>query len=63
MQLDGLVAAGALPPERRANADFVAWSAVHGLSMLLLEGPLRELGDAERERVLERLLDTIERGL
>jgi len=29
--LDDLVATGALPPERRAGAEFLAWSAVHGL--------------------------------
>src|SRR5947209_13749445 len=62
-QLDELVLAGGLSPERRPYADTTAWSAVHGLSMLFLEGPLRELPDAERQAALESLLDTIERGL
>jgi AcrR family transcriptional regulator len=62
-QLDALKAAGGLPPARRPGAEFAAWSGVHGLAMLLLEGPLRELPEPERERVLGRLLDTIERGL
>ena len=41
--LDELVAVGALPAERRPGAEFSAWSAVHGLAMLVLEGPLRNL--------------------
>jgi AcrR family transcriptional regulator len=61
--LDGLVAAGALPPERRAGAEFLAWSAVHGLAMLALDGPLRELADAETAAIGQRLLDMVERGL
>jgi AcrR family transcriptional regulator len=62
-QLDAVSAAGGFPLERRANAEFTAWASVHGLSMLLLEGPLRELPEDERDTVLTRLLDTIERGL
>jgi AcrR family transcriptional regulator len=62
-QLDAVSAAGGLLPERRANAELAAWASVHGLSMLLLEGPLRELPEGERDAVLTRLLDTIERGL
>ncbi len=62
-QLDELVAAGGLPPARRPFADVTAWSAVHGISMLLLEGPLRALPESEREAALESLLGTIERGL
>jgi len=63
MQLDGLVAAGGLTPQRRAGADFAAWSAVHGLSMLLIEGPLRELPDDVRAEITEQLLDTVQRGI
>jgi AcrR family transcriptional regulator len=62
-QLDELVQAGGLPPERRPYADTTAWSAVHGLSMLMLEGPLRALPDSEREAAVASLLDNIERGL
>jgi hypothetical protein len=36
---------------------------VHGLSVLLLDGPLRSLGPEERDWVVERLLATIEQGL
>ncbi|HSZ15074.1 MAG TPA: TetR/AcrR family transcriptional regulator [Solirubrobacteraceae bacterium] len=63
VRLDALVEAGGLPRERRAGAELAAWSAVHGLSMLLIAGPLRELAPGERDVTLTRLLDTIERGL
>ena len=61
--LDELVEAGALSPAGRMGADVVCWSAVHGLSVLLLDGPLRSLSAADREAVLEKLLATIEQGL
>jgi AcrR family transcriptional regulator len=61
--LDRQVEAGLLPPERRAGAEYVAWSAVHGLAMLVIEGPLRDLPKAQRERTVERLLDMVEQGL
>jgi AcrR family transcriptional regulator len=61
--LDRLLASGAMPPERRPNAEVTAWSAVHGLSMLLLEGPLRSLPDEMRTGVIERVLFDVGRGL
>ena len=61
--LDRLQASGAMPPERRPNAEVTAWSAVHGLSMLLLEGPLRWLPDQLRDDVIERVLRDVSRGL
>jgi len=61
--LDALVAAGALPPARRPGAEFLAWSTVHGLALLLLDGPLRGLPSAQAEALGERLLDMVERGL
>ena len=61
--LDGLVEAGVLPRERRPDAEVLAWSAVHGLAMLLVEGPLRGLGDARAQDAWRRLLDMVERGL
>ncbi len=51
--LDELVAFGALPAERRPGAELLAWSAVHGLAMLVLEGPLHGL-DAETRRMAGR---------
>jgi AcrR family transcriptional regulator len=61
--LDALVAAGALPAERRPGAEFLAWSTVHGLALLLLDGPLRGLPEAQVEALGARLLDMVERGL
>jgi AcrR family transcriptional regulator len=62
-QLDGLVAAGVLPPSRRPEAEITCWAAVHGLSMLFLEGPLRGLPEPAREAALTRLVVTVEQGL
>ena len=61
--LDGLVEADVLPPERRPGAEFLAWSAVHGLAMLLIDGPLRGLDHAQTQDIGHRLLDMVERGL
>lgn len=61
--LDGLVAAGVLPPERRPNAEFLAWSAVHGLGMLVIDGPLRGLEAALVDAIAHRLVNMVERGL
>ena len=61
--LDELVETGALSPDGRLGADVVCWSAVHGLSVLLLDGALRDLSAEEREAVLEKLIATVERGL
>ena len=61
--LDEWVAAGIMPPDRRANAEFCAWSAVHGLATLCIDGPLRELTDAQVGVVGDQLLDMVEQGL
>jgi AcrR family transcriptional regulator len=61
-QLDGLEAAGGMDPKRRPFAETTAWSAVHGFSMLVLDGPLRAFPDAERQAALTQLLDTLDRG-
>jgi AcrR family transcriptional regulator len=61
--LDELVDAGALPKERRPAAELMAWSSVHGLAMLLIDGPLRTLDNKKRHAIIERLLDMVEHGL
>jgi AcrR family transcriptional regulator len=61
--LDELVDAGALPKERRPAAEFLAWSSVHGLSMLLIDGPLRALDKKQTHAIVERLLHMVEQGL
>jgi AcrR family transcriptional regulator len=61
--LDLLADAGLLPPERRQNAEFLAWSAVHGLGMLVIDGPLRGLTERLVDDTTARLLDMVERGI
>jgi AcrR family transcriptional regulator len=61
--LDELVAAGVLGAERRPQAEYVAWSAVHGLAMLVLEGPLHDAPRAQLKRLGQHVLDMVERGL
>jgi len=61
--LDELVSAGALPAERRPHAEYVAWSAVHGLAMLVLDGPLQGAGRAQVQALATRVLDMVERGV
>jgi len=61
--LDQMVDAGILPARRRPGAEYLAWSAVHGLSMLLLDGPLRGREPAQAEGLGQRLIDMVEQGL
>lgn len=61
--LDLLVKSGALPAERRAGAEYLAWSAVHGLALLVAEGPLHGAPPEQREALAQRLLDMVEKGL
>jgi AcrR family transcriptional regulator len=60
--LDQAVAAGLLDAKRRPGAEIAAWSAVHGLAGLLLDGPLPTT-DAALEFARSRVLNLIERGL
>ena len=62
-RLDELVEVGALPPERRPGAEVAAWSAVHGLSSLLVDGPLRALPDEVAEQMTTIVLGVVTRGL
>jgi AcrR family transcriptional regulator len=61
--LDRMVAAGVLPGDRRSGAEYLAWSAVHGLAMLVLDGPLRRLTRVQARDIGQRLLDMVEKGL
>ena len=61
--LDELERAGVLPPERRPGAELLVWSAVHGLGMLVIDGPLRGLTDEMIDAATQRLLDMVERGI
>ena len=61
--LDDLVAAGALPAERRMGAEYLAWSTVHGMALLAIDGPLRGTPQAMLDALGQRLLDMVERGI
>src|SRR6202022_696015 len=60
--LDQAQDAGLLDPHRRPGAEIAAWSAVHGLASLLLDGPLPTT-DADIEFSFRQVLDLIARGL
>ena len=62
-RLDELVEVGALTPARRKGAEYAAWAAVHGVSSLLLDGPLRDLPEPEVEHVIDAALSVVNRGL
>ena len=61
--LDELVEVGAMPADRREGADVLCWAEVHGLAMLHLSGPLRDVPVADREPLLERCLDLVQLAL
>lgn len=61
--LDDLVRVGALPAERRPAAELLAWSAVHGLAMLILEGPLHDLDEEIRVLAGRGVVEMVVRGL
>ena len=61
--LDELVAVGYLAPQDRPLAEFAAWSTVHGLANLLIDGPLRGLRRRERDAVIERAIAMIAHGM
>ncbi|WP_193105515.1 TetR/AcrR family transcriptional regulator [Brachybacterium sp. FME24] len=61
--LDDCVAAGALPAERRAGAEFSCWSAVHGCAELMVHGPLRGAPPAVVREVAQRVVDDIITGI
>jgi AcrR family transcriptional regulator len=61
--LDRMVAANVLSPGRRAGAEYLAWSAVHGLAMLVIDGPLRTMDHQQIDALIPRLLAMVEGGL
>jgi AcrR family transcriptional regulator len=61
--LDEMVEAGALDARRRPEAEYLAWSAVHGFALLLIEGPLQGLDADHVEPLAERLLSMVQNGL
>jgi hypothetical protein len=61
--LDQLVETGLLPPERRPAAEFLAWSAVHGFAMLVIDGPLHTVPRADIDVIGARVIAMVEKGI
>lgn len=61
--LDELAATGFLPAQRRPMAEIAVWSAVHGLAMLYLDGPLHLADEKDRQAALERTVEVVLEGL
>ncbi|HEX4060766.1 MAG TPA: TetR/AcrR family transcriptional regulator [Streptosporangiaceae bacterium] len=57
--LDELVSSGAIAPEARPGAEYVAWAAVHGIATLLTEGSLRNLPPTERDAAIDRVINAV----
>ncbi len=55
--IDELVACGVITPDRRPYSELVIWSAVHGLAILLLDGPLQSLTRTQRDELIERTFE------
>ncbi len=62
-RLDELVAVGLIPPERRQGGEIAAWSAVHGFSLLVIDGPLQHATAAVREQGLDAVLRVVADGI
>jgi AcrR family transcriptional regulator len=61
--LDAMVEVGVLASDQRPGAELLAWSAVHGMAMLALEGPLRDLPKDAIGRLAPRLVKMVDLGL
>jgi AcrR family transcriptional regulator len=61
--LDELVDAGVLQRRRRDGIEFPIWSAVHGLAVLVGQGPLRDVPDATRRHLEELTFTFIDESL
>jgi AcrR family transcriptional regulator len=61
--LDTLVEHGRIAPDRRPFAEVAAWSAVHGLAVLVIDGPLSRLPDEAREAAIGRTVDVVIAGI
>lgn len=61
--LDDLVATGLMPAQRRQHAPLAAWSMVHGLAVLLLDGPYAHLADEQADAVMRSTVEVAIYGL
>jgi len=60
--VDELIKLGFVGEEYRSGSEFGAWSLVHGLSLLMLEGPLAGIPIEEREAVVDQTINTFVRS-
>lgn len=54
--VDELIRQGFVQAENRVGVEVAAWSLVHGLSLLLLEGPLATIPKRERQAVVDQAM-------
>lgn len=63
LALDRMQESGLLAKKNRQGAEYLAWSSVHGLALLVLEGPLQMMPHDAVLALGERLVYMVERGL
>jgi AcrR family transcriptional regulator len=63
LALDRMLEGGLLTKKSRNDAEYLAWSTVHGLALLVLEGPLYRMPHEAILALGERLVTMVERGL
>jgi AcrR family transcriptional regulator len=63
LALDRMLEGGLLSKRVRQDAEYLAWSTVHGLALLVLEGPLYQMPQEMVLALGERLVVMVERGL
>ena len=61
--LDEMRAADLLDEPARQGAEFVAWSAVHGLAILAISGPLRAMPAERLDELTAKLVAMVDKGL
>jgi hypothetical protein len=61
--MDHHVEAGLLTKTQRPGAEFMVWSAVHGLALFFIDGPLDKMPRKQTQQMGERLLSMIEQGM
>jgi AcrR family transcriptional regulator len=63
LALDRMLETGLLGKKDRPGSEYLAWSTVHGLALLALEGPLHKMPQEMVLALGERLVTMVERGL
>jgi AcrR family transcriptional regulator len=63
LALDRMLESGLLKKKNRKDAEFLAWSTVHGLALLALEGPLNKMPQQMLLALGERLVAMVQQGL